>query len=279
MGLELLDHRWLLMGQCELDELASYPMIAHYSALRVRIECGHIKTFKKALMALSSLLAPRPQVICLLQVRYTVDALSVEARQAHQNFADQHPWVSTYLPLCLPPSPLADQVAWATPNNCQDCIFLEAKACGGLTGDECSPHERVELFARDAGGALSGTWPEQVTKAHISGPLPVCYWWPSPPILSILSSVLQRFNVRVLWDIGGSNGFISWQLSRLSPSLTAYNIDPIANRYPPQEKVKSLSMTAEQALVSLKRLNSLSQISSASHGQVLESPIKAFSMT
>ena len=67
-------------------------------------------------------------------------------------------------------------------------------------------------------------------------------------IFSALHQSISADRCKILWDIGGSNGFLSWLLTRHIQDLQSYNIDPIAHLYPKRERVHSLSITSERAL-------------------------------
>ena len=97
--------------------------------LRAQVSFKRVDELQESLDALSALLDVMRPAVTLLQVRYQVDTLSREARMIHEAFAARHPEVSTYLPLCLPSSPLGPLIAATTPNDCAGCMFREGGRC------------------------------------------------------------------------------------------------------------------------------------------------------
>ena len=202
-----------------------------------------------------------------MQVNYTPDLLSAEARMLHQSFAKHHPDVSTYLPLCLPPSPLGELSRWATPDDCDGCIFREGDRCGGLgrslgellDEETISPPSELTMVA-DAGGALCADWDTSILTSLdtprdlMSADPPLCYWWPQAVHLQSITDALTRCRVSSLWDLGGGNGYLAWLIHQASQRRgetldEVLWIDPVASIYPDREGVKKWPHTAEHALV------------------------------
>ena len=237
----------------DLAHLNKYLNIHTLNVLRVSISFDDILELQLALEQLDQLLQARSLKVCLLQIKYRVQTLTKEARVLHENFARRHPTVSTYLPLCLPPSPLGDLSKWTTPHDCAHCMFHEGKKCGGLTGEE---GKRTSKGYEDllAGGALASSWTWPLIKHEFIHSPPVCYWWPELSLRSDLLQTLNPFKPEVIWDIGGGNGFLAWLFKQLLPSLKkAYCIDPIAHIYPQPQGVLSISLKAEDLLIDPKQ--------------------------
>ncbi len=253
--LEADDTRWVHIAHRALDRLMELSSLEELRALRVSVDFDHPQELERALESLKQIIQRNALQLCLLQVKYKPTTLTAEARALHEAFARDYSEVSTYLPLCLPPSPLGDQVQWSSPEACEQCIFFEARRCGGLTGEEWSsaPQARGEL----AGGALSPTWPSEwplaFSRDDIMGDPPVCYWWPSPPLMKRMGGLLGAYNISQLWDIGGGNGFLSWLFKRSCATLNeSLNVDPVAEIYPQPEGVLSLPVTAEEGLARIR---------------------------
>ena len=151
------DTRWLKLGQAPLDDIFQSPYLSACQILRVQVDFESVEEFEEILSTLGEYLLHSKPNVCLLQVRYKPSTLLPQARDLHQAFMKRYSLVSSYLPLCLPPSPLREQVIWASPKSCSECIFLEAQRCGGLNGDESLKNPLVKLKA-GAGGALRSTW-------------------------------------------------------------------------------------------------------------------------
>lgn len=253
-----LDHwgantRWLKLGQAPLSDIFQSPYLSVCQVLRVKIDFESIEEFEKILSTLGSYLLHLKPNVCLLQVSYKLSTLSTQARFLHQEFIERYTQVSSYLPLCLPPSPLGDQVTWTSPENCSQCIFLEAQRCGGLNGDESLKNPLVKQKAR-AGGALRSSWSIPLQKSEFNLSTPVCYWWPEPRLIPILERILTKNKCQNVWDIGGGNGFVAWWLKqRFNCIKQAFCIDPVADLYTHDNGVNYLAIDAAQALARVKQ--------------------------
>ena len=241
---------WKVEGHCQVSTLSQQlnQLLGSLTlnVLRVSISFEQTQELALSLEQLSSFLEDRKPGLCLLQVKYKFHTLIPENRKIHAEFDRKHSVVSTYMPLCLPPSPLGELVQWTTPQNCSNCLFHETKKCGGLTGEEAQLSDSRYLEA-SAGGALATSWQWPLKKEEFQEHPSVCYWWPEPTIQEQLIKYLGPLLPRIVWDIGGGNGFLAWLLKKLIPSIEyAYCIDPVAHVYPELPELKSLSITAEE---------------------------------
>ena len=247
-----LDHwgggtRWLRLAEASIEDIFQSSYLTPCQVLRVQVDFNTVNELQNILAVLGEFLLSSKPGLCLLQVKYKQNTLNAEARELHQVFMDQHAQVSSYLPLCLPPSPLGEQVIWASPNNCKQCIFLEAQRCGGLNGDESIDNPLFKDKA-EAGGALRSHWSIPLQIDEFKQSPPVCYWWPESRLIPILGAIFNKKNCQTMWDIGGANGFVAWWLKH---SFTRFKhvfcIDPVSEIYASKNGVNYLSIDAEKA--------------------------------
>lgn len=234
--------------------------------LRVSVHFDELAQLEKSLEGLSAWLTERTPAVTLLRVNYPVHALSAEARALHHHFTRRHPEVSTYIPLCLPPSPLGAMSRWTTPENCGGCLFREGERCGGLGRPRGALIDEVDAEVERepdplvrSGGALCDMWDDHalidsgVAKTLMSADPPLCYWWPQSEHLESITEALTRCQVSSLWDLGGGNGYLAWLISQTCHHQEVdldevLWIDPVASIYPDRHGVTKWPHTAEHAL-------------------------------
>ena len=243
-----IESRWVELDRLKVDTLASSRWLKSAKVLRVTIDFGHIDELRNSLESLTSLLKICRTEVCLLQVRYKLQTLSSEARLLHEYFLSIHPKVSSYLPLCLPPSPLGPQVQWATPESCHTCLFFEGKSCAGLNGEEFRETDPSQMEGV-SGGALRQSWSEKLEINEFKTSPPACYWWPQVEIIEHIRASCEARHCKTLWDIGGGNAFLGWLFKRELPFLDhALCIDPVVDQYPKVAGVSNHAMTAEEGM-------------------------------
>lgn len=238
---------WTVEARSPLPQLSSELSQRSPKVLRLRAHFDTARELHCIFSSLAEALTQWTPPITLLQVVYRPETLTPQARRLHFDFAQRHPRVSTYLPLCLPPSPLGQLVEYATPDQCSSCLFREGGRCDGLGGDEPS------LWIERAGGALRPDWSGDEGREAFQEDPPLCYWWPEDHIIIKLREQISRSGCLRIWDIGGGNAYL---LSRLGEGLEGVELiclDPVAEVYPKRDHILQLSYTAEEALAQVER--------------------------
>ena len=239
---------WCRLDQGGLKDIFVSRYLQNLQVLRVQLDFETTSELEEILEALSGFLQSISPKVCLLQVKYKPSTLCEQARYLHQSFMDRHSQVSSYIPLCVPPSPLAEQVIWASPQTCTQCIFLEGQRCGGLTGQEALDNPLLQAGVK-AGGALAKDWQAPLNIELFRNTPPVCYWWPEPRLTAILDPILKQHDCQTVWDVGGGNGFVAWWLKQSFTSVQrSFCIDPIAFLYEAQNGVEYYSIKSGHAL-------------------------------
>lgn len=264
----------LTAPSAQLGAASLHEMIDQLRVLRVHLRFDEPDELAQSFNALSGLLKRVTPAVTLLRVHYTPRSLTSEARATHEAFREAHPEVSTYLPLCLPPSPLGELSRWATPDQCATCIFREGERCGGLgdaadlSHDEASdPPLRGSTALREhSGGALNATWSIELHDQRTLEPpinlftasQPLSYWWPQASRLRLITDALSELKVKRLWDIGGGNGYLAWLIHMASQRhndqlIEMTCVDPVATHYPSYPQVTQRAESAEQTLIAVRR--------------------------
>ena len=232
---------WVIDGRDTLLNLSVLAAERNVRVLRIKVFFESVRQLAEILEHVGKMFEDIHPEITLLQVVYRSDTLTSEARTYHTRFAKQFPRVSTYFPLCLPPSPLGELARWATPDHCEGCLFREGGRCDGLGEEEVS-------LVEWGGGALRSTWTGFEDQLAFSHDPPLCYWWPEEHHLELMVNQLKAESCQHLWDLGGGNGYLGSILAGLVPHLDVTCVDPVAAIYPHRPEVRQCSQTAEEAL-------------------------------
>jgi hypothetical protein len=242
----------------------SYELI---SGLRVTITFHTSKDFKISLRHLDKILSITQPYQVLLQVSYPINIYSDDVQlvvKQHVEWQKRYPQYSTFIPICLDPHQI-DIQQWATPEQCDLCIFREGKRCDGLQYKSYDSQSRKvnTLQSLISNNTIVDThefalthWKENLTVQDFANNPPCAYWMPQVKGLNIIQSYLERYQCQSLWDIGGGNGVIA-SIIQHSTGITTTVIDPLADLYAPIPSVQSIACTAEHAL-SMVQLGKLS---------------------
>ena len=319
-------------------QLKTKLLLSEIKALRVKLFFNSTQTLEKSLEQIATILQQKNAATILVQVIYRTEQIEQSNAILHFNFMQNHPNLSTYLPLCLP---IFDETfrLWATPQNCQTCIFFEGKRCDGLgnplnfiqnlsiqfkesenylllknqptmilsedqkayvendqslfsveqdqSEQEFEIFDIFTMFQTDNSTRHSPQQHEMRALENQTGALmdlseifqkmdqnldlalyqsyfeqnpPLAYWQPQSIHIEAIINSFLRNQVKMVWDIGGGNGFLSEYLSRRLKHHTKEEdqeeicfqvIDPV-DIYSSSKYIQRITKTIENHLLSFR---------------------------
>lgn len=229
------------------------------SGLRVTIAFHTSKDFIISLKHLDKILSITQPYQVLLQVSYPINIYSIDVQlvvQQHLEWQKRYPQYSTFIPICLDPHQ-SDIQHWATPEQCDVCIFREGKRCDGLhhkLHTSQSHKAKTVQSLTTSNHTITDThefaltdWKENLTVQDFATTPPCAYWMPQVKDLNLIQRYLERYQCQSLWDIGGGNGVLASMIQH-STGVSTTVIDPLADLYAPIPSVQRIACTAEHAL-------------------------------